>query len=116
MFQEDTTNYDELSSDFKGQLNRMSKTKRPTVVLRKGKLAAAVLGPSDYRIFLEACERRDVLNAIEQGRREFAAGGGRTVDEFERRIRSLVKKREATSKSLAPTPAQNSSRRKTRRA
>jgi PHD/YefM family antitoxin component YafN of YafNO toxin-antitoxin module len=80
----------------------MSKAKRPTFVLRRGKAAVVVLNPKEFEAYAAARERQDVLDAVEQGRREFAAGGGMTVDEFKRRVRPEAKARAAKhSKSKA---------------
>ena len=102
MLNSETTSYDTFRDDFAGQFKRMSKAKRPTFVLRGGKAAAVVLSPKEFEAYAAARERQDVLDAVEQGQREFAAGGGMTVDEFKRRVRASMKSRSTKrSKSKA---------------
>ena len=68
-------------------------------MLKKGRVAAAVLSPREYERVLDDREQLEVLEAIDQGHRDFAAGKGLSLAEFEKRMRAMVKKRESSLKA-----------------
>ena len=93
MLYHETTNLADFKDDFDASFARMRKSRRPTAIVLKGKVAAVILSPREYESYLDALETRDVLEAIRQGRKDFADGRGVSVDEARRKFDARIRRR-----------------------
>lgn len=90
MLYPETTNYNTFRDDFAGQFKRMSKAKRPTFVLRKGKAAAVVLSPKEFEAYAAARERDETHRAISESMRQFDAGLGIPWETAKKQLRKRM--------------------------
>lgn len=67
-----------LQQDASATFKRVSKSKRPLIVTRRGKPAAILLSVSAYK---RSEEEREILKLLALGEREIAAGTGFDLDE-----------------------------------
>lgn len=70
----DTTNYSEFRENLAEHFKRLKKSRKPTVVLQKGRVAAVVLSPAQFEAYSDARETLEILRAIEEGRHEHITG------------------------------------------
>lgn len=88
----DTTTYTEFRENLSDHFKRLKKTARPTVVTQNGKAVAVVLSPSAFEEYATAREFMDTARAVEESRRDFAAGRFMSIDEAEKALAVRVRK------------------------
>lgn len=88
----DTTTYTEFRENLSDHFKRLKKTSRPTIVTQNGKAAAVVLSPSAFEEYAAAREFMETARAVEESRRDFAAGRFMSIDEAEKTLAARVRK------------------------
>ncbi len=83
----ETTSFSSLRDDFEAQFSRLSKGKRPTYVLRRGRPTAIVMNAKEFEAYAAAKEREETRLAIEEGLRQIDTGQSIPWEEAKKNLR-----------------------------
>ncbi|MBY0262862.1 MAG: hypothetical protein K2Q20_10990 [Phycisphaerales bacterium] len=74
-------------------LRRLTRSKSPTLLTNRGKVAAWVLSPAQYRAYSKDLEELKTLRAVNEGRNQIASGQGLSMAELDAGIARIKAKR-----------------------
>jgi PHD/YefM family antitoxin component YafN of YafNO toxin-antitoxin module len=83
----ETTTYSSFCRDADGHLTRLKGSQRPTYILRRGKAEAVVLTAKQFEAYAADREYMETVRAIEESRKQLAAGLGRPWTEVKKELR-----------------------------
>lgn len=83
MIREEPARHDiaEFNENAADMMRRVRRTRTPIVLTQKGKQAAVVLGPDEYRRMKAAVELAESMRRVRASMRQHAAGRARPADE-----------------------------------
>lgn len=82
----DTTTYSEFRENMAAHIRRLGKSRRATLVTKRGKPAMVTMSPAQYERLEAAAAEARTLAAIEEGLREIDDGKGVAWERVRRRL------------------------------